>query len=70
MKKGPRQSAIDIVDLMREIESRSPKDLPGDLVAAEIEIAAAGDIIDSLHAEIKDLKHALAEATTDVYPQE
>jgi hypothetical protein len=46
--KGPRQAGIDVVALMREVKSRAPSDLPGDVVALEIEVAAAGDIIDRL----------------------
>lgn len=50
--RGPKQRAIDVVDLVREIQSRPPSQLPGDLAAAEIELAAATDIIDMIRDEL------------------
>jgi len=53
---GPRQAAIDVVQLVREIKSRPPLNLVGDVAALEIEVAAAGDIIDELKVEIEALE--------------
>ena len=50
--KGPKQAAIDVVELVREIKSRPPEQLPGDLAAMEIFLAAAEDIIDELRAKL------------------
>jgi len=50
--KGPKQAAIDVVELVREIESRPPEQLPGDLAAMEIFLARAEDIIDELRAKL------------------
>jgi hypothetical protein len=53
--KGPKQAAIDPVELVKEIKSRPVENLPGDLAAAEIEMAAMQDEIDRLNAALEEV---------------